>query len=80
MTTYRIDGFNRQNHAERVTILLDADDNDLLREYMRRKAAEIAGPQNSASTCLRTCLFPFPTIAKGFSSGATKSSTHAFPH
>jgi hypothetical protein len=45
MTTYRIDGFNRQNHAEQVTILLDVDDNDPLQEEnMFRRVEAIAGP------------------------------------
>jgi hypothetical protein len=43
MTTYRVDGFNRQNHAERVTILLDRENpNDPLESM--RKAEAIAGP------------------------------------
>ncbi len=43
MTTYRIDGFNHQNHAERVTILLDP--NDPLRQELIRRAQIIAGPE-----------------------------------
>jgi hypothetical protein len=43
MTTYRIDGFNRQNHAELVTILLDPT--DPLRMDLYRRAEAIAGPE-----------------------------------
>jgi len=53
MTTYRVHGFNRQNHAERVTILLDVDDNDdPLLENMFRRVEAIIGP-GSASTALK---------------------------
>ena len=43
MTTYQIFGFNRENHAENVTILLDVD--GYMDESTLEKAAAIAGPQ-----------------------------------
>jgi hypothetical protein len=62
MTTYQIFGFNRENHEERVTILLDVD--GYMDPSVLKKAGEIAGPQY----CLHASqnLFsPVPDDCKG---------------
>jgi len=78
MTTYRVDGFNRQNHAQRVTILLDRENpNDPLESM--RKAEAIAGPRFCFHMS-QNLNSPFPMTARGSSSKATKSSTRVFPN
>ena len=62
MTTYRIDGFNRENHEERVTILLDVD--GYMDPSVLKKAGEIAGPQYCLHAS-QNLSSPIPDDCKG---------------
>jgi hypothetical protein len=62
MTTYRIDGFNRENHAENVTILLDVD--GYMDPSVFRKAEAIAGSQYCFHAS-QNLFSPVPDDCKG---------------
>jgi len=62
MTTYQIFGFNRENHAENVTILLDVD--GYMDESTLEKAAAIAGPQYCLHAS-QNLSSPIPDDCKG---------------